>query len=303
MKLKHILIAVFIFAGYTAEAQVVPVGARNKKTAPVRAVKKNTAPSSMNINGVQMVYVQGGSFTMGNNNGSNDEKPAHGVTLSSFYLAKYELTVGEFRKFINATGYQTTAETQGWSELWTGKDWDKRNGVTWQDDANGNRRPPGEDNHPVTHISFDDADNYCAWLSAQTGKLYRLPTEAEWEYAARGGNKPKSYNNTTAYNMDAIAWYEKNSGGSTHPVGQKQPNELGIYDMMGNVSEWCSDWSDDGYYKNSPSDNPQGPADGTKRVRRGGIWNSDNKKFTLRMDSGVNAGNINGLRLALSINK
>ena len=128
------------------------------------------------------------------------------------------------------------------------------------------------DNLPVENVSWDDVQAFIRKLNQLTGKRYRLPTEAEWEYAARGGNKSRGYKYAGGNNIDEVAWYDGNSGERTHPVGKKRPNELGLYDMSGNVWEWCSDWYDEDYYGNSPQNNPQGPASGSSRVFRGGSW-------------------------------
>ncbi len=126
------------------------------------------------------------------------------------------------------------------------------------------------DNCPVEQVSWNDIQDFIRILNQRTGKNYRLPTEAEWEYAARGGGKSDKYSGGN--DVDSVAWYTSNSGGKTHPVGRKKPNGLGIYDMTGNVWEWCSDWYGDGYYRSSPRDNPQGPSSGGFRVLRGGSW-------------------------------
>jgi len=217
-----------------------------------------------------LVKIKGGSFSMGSND-NVDEEPVHAVTVGDFYLARHEVTVAQFRGFIQATGYRTTAEQRGWSDIWTGSSWKQAPGATWEYDVRGIRRPPGQDDHPVVHVSWQDAAQYCRWMSGQTGKTYRLPTEAEWEYAARGGSE----SNYSDGNTDLAAWYKDNAGGQTHPVGQKQPNRLELYDMTGNVWEWCSDWYDSDYYKYSLADNPQGPESGSYRVLRGGSWASN----------------------------
>jgi formylglycine-generating enzyme len=139
----------------------------------------------------------------------------------------------------------------------------------------GNIRNQSEYNHPVIHVSWNDASEYCNWLSLKTGKSYRLPTEAEWEYAAKGGSQSRGYTYSGSNNAGDVAWCMENSGNETHPVGQKQPNELGIYDMTGNVWEWCSDWYGKDYYAGSPSNNPKGPSTGWNRVYRGGSWGND----------------------------
>jgi formylglycine-generating enzyme required for sulfatase activity len=144
--------------------------------------------------------------------------------------------------------------------------------VNWKCDAEVNIRPQSEYNHPVIHVSWNDANEYCNWLSRKTAKNYRLPTEAEWEYAARGGNQSRGYTYSGSNNVDEVAWYNGNSGSATHAVGQKGPNEMGLYDMSGNVWEWCKDWYGGDYYKISPAIEPKGPSDGSYRVARGGGW-------------------------------
>jgi formylglycine-generating enzyme required for sulfatase activity len=124
---------------------------------------------------------------------------------------------------------------------------------------------------PVEQVSWNDAQDYIRKLGAQSGKGFRLPTEAEWEYAARSGGKDEEY--AGASDVDAVAWHDGNSGRKTHPVAQKRANGLGLYDMSGNVYEWCQDWYDEEYYRNSPRNNPQGPSSGSYRVARGGSWN------------------------------
>ncbi len=220
----------------------------------------------------EMVFVQGGAFRMGSNDGEDDEKPVHPVTVGNFYMGKYEITVAQFRKFVDETSYRTDAETGDGSYIWTGSTWEKRSGVNWKCDAEGNQRPQNEYSHPVIHVTWNDANEYCNWSSRKTGKTYRLPTEAEWEYAAKGGNQSRGYNYSGSNTIGDVAWYDNNSGSKTHPVGQKQANELGLYDMTGNVYEWCSDWYGKDYYARSTSSNPKGPALDSDRVRRGGSW-------------------------------
>ena len=241
----------------------------NKKHLSIKSHSVSVPKNPLNV---PMVFVQGGSFTMGSNDDGDNAKPIHRVTVSSFYMGKYELTVGEFRKFINSTNYKTTAEQKGWSYIWTGSKWDKQIGLTWEFDSFGFKRPSTQENQPVIHVSWDDATRYCQWLSSQTGKLYRLPTEAEWEFAAKGGSKSNGYTYSGSNEITNVAWINDNSNGQTHEVGQKQANELGIYDMTGNVWEWCSDWYDSNYYASSPAENPTSPATGSSRVIRGGGW-------------------------------
>ena len=183
---------------------------------------------------IGMVFVEGGTFQMGSNSYYSDEKPVHTVTVSSFYMDKTEVTQAEYRKVMGKNP----------------------------------SRFSGCDDCPVENVSWNDANAY----AQKVGK--RLPTEAEWEYAARGGNKSKGYNYSGSNDIDAVGWYGRNSNSKTHPVTQKQPNELGLYDMSGNVWEWCSDWYSDSYYRSSPKNDPQGPNSGSSRVLRGGSWGS-----------------------------
>ena len=127
-------------------------------------------------------------------------------------------------------------------------------------------------NKPVERVSWEDANAFCMELNLMTGMNFRLPTEAEWEYAARGGNKSRGCKFAGSHSVAKVAWYTDNSSSSTHPVGNKLPNELGLYDMSGNVYEWCSDWYGD--YSSSSQTNPTGPTTGSYRVLRGGCWRS-----------------------------
>ena len=167
-------------------------------------------------------------------NSESDEKPIHTVTISGFFMNKTEVTQAEYRKVMGKTPSHFR----------------------------------GCDDCPVENVSWHDANAY----AKKVGK--RLPTEAEWEYAARGGNKSKGYIYSGSNDLNTVGWYKKNSGSKTHPVAQKQPNELGLYDMSGNVWEWCSDWYNDSYYRSSPKNDPQGSNLGSSRVLRGGIWPS-----------------------------
>jgi sulfatase modifying factor 1 len=224
-----------------------------------------------------MVFVQGGTFQMGSNNGNNDEKPVHTVTVNSFYISKHEITVAQFKNFIKATNYKTDAEKHGYGWIYNGG-WKKINGIAWHCDANGNRRPMSDYDYPVIYVSWNDAVAFCKWLSKKTGMYFRLPTEAEWEYAAQGGNKSNGYKYSGSNNVYDVAWFNGNSGNITHAVGTKSPNELGVYDMSGNVWEWCHDWYSNNYYNKSPEYNPQGPSRGKYHVLRGGSW-YDNASF------------------------
>ncbi len=250
---------------------------------------------------IPMVYVQGGSFNMGSNDDGDNAKPIHRVTVSSFYMSMYVVTVADFRRFIMATRYKTTAEKDGWGAA--GNKFEKTNGVTWEDDSYGVKRPPAQDNHPVLYVSYDDATRYCQWLSAQTGKTYRLPTEAEWEYAARGGSKSNGYTYSGGNELTGVAWVKENANNQSNPVGQKKANELGLYDMTGNVWQWCQDWFGADYYAGSPAENPQGPATGDHRVIRGGSWNSSAKtcRLAVRLNEPIDHHTSNlGFRVVMA---
>ncbi len=257
-------------AGYQKYLNDFPNGwHRSEATEKMNALKKMD----------NMVLVRGGTFQMGSNDGEADEKPVHSVTVSDFYLSKFEVTVAEFKTFVEATGYQTDAEKNGGegSSFWnsTTSKWELTSGINWRHDAEGKSRPQNEYNHPIIHVSWNDAVAYCDWLSKTTGQKYHLPTEAEWEFAARGGNQSKNYKYAGSSEVDEVAWYLENSSSKTHPVGQKKANELGIFDMSGNVWEWCSDWYAADFYKNSPSSNPTGAGSSVARVDRGGGWGYD----------------------------
>ncbi len=228
------------------------------------------------VNGVsfKMIRVQGGTFTIGcagelEGDCEHRKIPAPEVTLSDYSIGETVVTVGQFKVFVESTGYMTMAEKKGWSWVWKG-DWVKDPNKNWRHDARGNLRSISEHNHPVLHVSWNDAVEFCGWLSAETKKAYRLPTEAEWEFAARGGRNSRGYKYSGSNDIEEVAWHRYNSGTQTHAVKEKKGNELGLYDMSGNVWEWCSDWI--GAYISGSQRNPTGPADGNYRVRRGGDW-------------------------------
>jgi sulfatase modifying factor 1 len=189
-----------------------------------------------------MVKVQGGTFISGKNKEEEAPLPPHSVTLSSFKIGKYEVTVAHYKAFCLASGHQMPdPPVWGWI-----------------------------DNQPMVNVNHNDAVAFCEWLSREYGGKYRLPTDAEWEYAARGGKKSKGFTYSGSNDFDEVGWSFDNSGKTTNAVGSKKPNELGLYDMSGNVWEWCSDW--DGEYSDSSRINPEGPADGIHREIRGGSW-------------------------------
>ena len=230
--------------------------------------------------GPKMVWIPAGTFRMGDiqGGGGSDEKPVHRVSVSRFAMGVYEVTVGEFRQFVNATGYKTEAEKGDGCYTFN-------NGGLWNKVRNANWRNPNfsqNDNHPVVCVSWNDATAYAKWLSQQTGKEYRLPSEAEWEYAARAGTTTKYWWGNTASHEYANYGTDNCCSGLakgkdrwkyTAPVGSFEPNPFGIYDTVGNVWEWCADsWH--GSYKGAPTDGQVWRGgDENRRVLRGGSWN------------------------------
>ena len=197
----------------------------------------------------------------------NDEKPVHSVTLSDYYIGETEVT----------------------QELWQA--------------VMGSNPSYYSDNpqRPVESVSWNDCQTFITKLNELTGKNFRLPTEAEWEYAARGGNKSKGYKYSGSNTIGDVAWYDGNSGSRTHDVKTKQANELGIYDMSGNVYEWCQDWY--GNYSSNSQTNPTGPSSGSDRVLRGGCWYIIARycRVSLRNPTSPDyRGRGSGFRLALS---
>jgi formylglycine-generating enzyme required for sulfatase activity len=236
---------------------------------------------------LQMVYVKGGIFTMGSPEGEvnrrNDETQ-HQVKLSDFWLGKYAVTVADFKKFVDEKNYLTDAEKGDGSYIWNGKEWKQEKGINWRFGVSGKLRDLAEYDHPVLHVSWNDSIAFCKWLSAKTGKTFRLPTEAEWEFACRAGTTTPfntGDNLTTEQaNYDGNYPYNNNKKGifreTTVPVGHFDPNSWGLYNMHGNVWEWCNDWYGEKYYDECKAkgtvENPEGPQNGSNRVVRGGSW-------------------------------
>jgi len=219
---------------------------------------------------MEFIFVKGGCYEMGSNHGDPDEKPVHEVCVDDFWMGKYEVTQKQWRTIMgnNPSSF------------------------------NGNERP-------VERVSWLEInDYYLPILNRKSGKKYRLPTEAEWEYAARSGGKNVNFVGTDE--LVRYAWNDNNSEGTTHPVGRKQPNDLGLYDMMGNVWEWVSDWYSDIYYNQSPRTNPQGSSSELYRVFRGGSWRRypGSLRATLRNkeEPSYRYNNL-GFRLVLPIEK
>jgi len=224
--------------------------------------------------GIEFVYIHPGDFWMGspeNEAGRDSDEKRHRVKLTQgFWMAKTEVTQGQFEKFVQAKGHRTDAEKEGFSWTWNGSEWVKKEGASWRDS--------GGSDHPVVHVSWNDAQAFCQWLSSQVAGQIRLPTEAEWEYAARAGTETATYagdltirGNCDAPELEKIAWYCGNAGRKAHPVAQLEPNNWSLHDMLGNVWEWVADRYE-GEYPDGPVTDPSGPAEGSNRVFRGGGW-------------------------------
>ena len=243
-----------------------------------------------------LIPVEGGTFMMGatseqGSEADSDEKPAHRVTVGNFFIGETEVTQGLWYDVMgtNPSDFQgsNSAFSSRWREL------------------------------PVENVSWDDCQKFINRLNNRRNEMdlgdyphwkFRLPTEAEWEYAARGGSKSRGYKYSGSNNINDVAWYDGNSnmsqgGTQTHPVGTKQANELGIYDMSGNVWEWCQDWYSSSYYGNSPNSNPCNTQSASYRVLRGGSWfnYAQNCRVAFRYDGFPDFRYFNyGLRLVLA---
>ena len=202
-----------------------------------KTVKKATSFA----NDYAMVMISGGTFQMGKNDSWLNLKPAHKVTLNTFYIGKYEVTQKQWKEVMGT------------------------NPSTFS----------GCDDCPVEQLSWNDIQIFINKLNDKTSFDFRLPTEAEWEFAARGGNLSRGYEYAGSNDYKAVAWYDSNSKGKPRQVGMKDSNEYGLYDMSGNILEWCQDYYDENYYKYSPANNPKGPITGTYRVLKGGSWSFD----------------------------
>lgn len=223
-----------------------------------------------------LVLVEGGSFQMGDPFNPTKNEPAHSVKLNSFYISKYEITHRQFLYFLTKTGYITDAQKNDGAFVAEGG---KRKEVNFGYDAAGKVRNEETTNDPVLFVSWNDAQEFCKWLSKETNRTFRLPTEAEWEYAARGGKQSQGMTFAGLGKPEEVAWFAVNSGSETHQVGRLKPNELGLYDMSGNAWEWCEDWYGEKYYRESPEEDPKGPTTGKQKVIRGGCWRSDAKQI------------------------
>ena len=277
----------------------------------------------------EMVLVHGGSFKMGNpysdkmRKGNPDEKPVHSVSVSDFYIGKYEISVKQFKEFL-ADGSYKEFDKYGVMKKLPGMP----DSVWWQGHPDCKKYWSIQvkkwwgwnDNYPMFHVTWYDAIAYCNWLSIKAGlekcyyiddngihcditkNGYRLPTEAEWEYAARGGKNSKNYRYSGSNDYNDVAWIDENTF-LTGPraIGTKKPNELGIYDMSGNVWEWCTDYYSPSYYSKSPSKNPVNLDPTSYRVIRGGSWHYSELLATVYTRDGPKPGYTNynyGFRVA-----
>ena len=259
-------------AGYNDHTETITIP-EGQQTSLTGSLSQGIASSGdilpIEVKGISfnMVRVEGGTFDMGATpeqvNPNDDEKPVHQVTLSSYYIGETEVTQ-----------------------------------ALWQAVMGSNPSDFKGDSLPVEYVSWDDCQTFIERLNTITHRNFRLPTEAEWEFAARGGNKSRHTQYSGSDNLDEVAWYGSNSNDKTHPVKSKKANELGIYDMSGNVWEWCQD-----KYDSTPQNNPIGPSSGARRVSRGGGWGSDARGCRLSCRSGRSPGfrtTFLGLRLVLS---
>ncbi len=262
---------------------------------------------------LDMVRVPGGTFLMGDTfgDGRSDEGPLHSVTVSAFALSRCEVTRGQFRQFVEETGYETDAEREGGWFVWTGSIWERKFNASW-------RVPyfPQSERDPVVMVSWNDAAEFCNWLSRREGLVpfyigratwedwsangYRLPTEAQWEYAARSGGRDTRYSwgdgglegngadetLRKAYPDWPFPIWTGYADGfvNTAPVGSYPPNALGLCDMSGNVWEWCNDWY--GSYSAGPQEDPVGPPGGVTRCLRGGSWTDGPQNMRASFRSG-----------------
>ena len=258
----------FLNVAYTQSEAVNPFSTYIIETKYEPSILDKVVANGKKIVEPEMVFVEGGTFQMGSSSGESDEQPIHSVTLSSFNIGKFEVTQVQWKAVMGTNPSTFT----------------------------------GCDNCPVETVSWNDVQEFIRKLNAQTGKNYRLPTEAEWEYAAKGGKQSRSYTYSGSNNVGSVAWYYDNSENKTHKVGGKQGNELGIYDMSGNVWELCSDWY--GPYSSYNETNSTGASSGRYRVLRGGSEingaNYCRSAFRLGPDPGRRS-NCNGFRLVLPV--
>lgn len=250
-KWLYLLVAVLLFLIYRGCFYIPKPGFDPEKVKTEAALKGQVVDFDVITNsiGMDFVYIPAGEFMMGSKKGHLNERPVHKIKISNgFYMGVYEVTQGQYLAVMGTN-----------PSIYTG--------------------PSIKANNPVEQVSWYDATGFCKKLSQKEGKTYRLPTEAEWEYSCRAGSTTVYSFGDSESDLGDYAWYRGNSSESDrfayripHPVGQKKPNAFGLYDMHGNISEWCSDFYKAGYYSKSPRVDPQGPSSSHYRVLRGGAW-------------------------------
>ncbi len=276
-----------------------PVPESLQEETPEKPAKTDKPEQTItNSVGMMFAYIRPGTFTMGSpetEKGRDSDEKQHKVTLTKgFYMQTTEVTVGQWRAFVKDTGYNTDAEKEGWAWGYKAGSWGKQKGYHWYN--------PGfiqADTHPVTCVSWNDAQAFINWLNKKEGEAYRLPTEAEWEYSCRAGTDTAYYFGSDSSQLGEYAWYWNNSGQKTHPVAKKKPNKWVLYDMHGNVWEWCQDY----YYASYPFSPVTDPVKkkGSNRVLRGGSWggNAQYCRSARRIrDASGNSRIIVGFRLS-----
>lgn len=242
--------------------------------------------SSLVIDALEMIQVDGGSFKMGARKSNSDERPIHDVKVNGFQISKYEVTNDQYCAFLNQINCSENGDYRGSKLFELSLD---GMGIEFNNGRFVSKKGMGY--YPMVGVTWNGANEFCNWAGG------RLPTEAEWEFAAKGGVKSEKTDYAGSGFFYKVGWGKTNSDGKAHMVGQKAPNELGLYDMSGNVLEWCSDWYSEHYYKKSSEKNPLGPSSGSKKVARGGCYAFDNnscevtKRVAIEPDAlGANAG-------------
>jgi len=240
----------------------------------------------------ETILIKGGTFTMGNNDSIKDEKPSHLVTISDYYISKYEITNKQFAEFVNDYGSDKTKNSSDYPNQIIIYEFSARgllkNDTKWISAT-------GCEDFPIVNVTWFGAYEYCKWLNEKTGKNYSLPSEAQWEYAAGGGTIHQKWAGTnTETNLGNFAWYSDNK---SYKVGTKNANSLGIYDMSGNVCEWCLDWYNETYYTANAVTNPVNLTVGSYRILRGGGYynkagncRSTNRNFDYANSNSINYG-------------
>ena len=272
MRKLSMLPFVMLIAACASGGAKIPASSKTQEAPPAQttvAVAVAEKASIINSSDMEFVLIKGGCYKMGSALGNADEKPVHDVCIGDFYLGKYEVTQKQWERTMG-TNPSTIKEC--------GLDC------------------------PVNAVSWEDSQEFIKKLNTASGKQYRLPTEAEWEYAARSGGRQEKFAGT---NDDAsiaqYGWYDENSNMKGQRVGQLRANGLGLYDMTGNVQEWCQDWYNETYYGVSTKENPSGPASGQNKIMRGGSWNEEinDMRTTIRRNAEISRRALTyGLRLA-----